>query len=260
VSVQLDALADQVFDAAAAQTRISGESIRLPYGEAIRSPQYPDLFFMNVVVDLVAPSWDVTELESALREALPGVRNLRATSRDPHTIRALGPRLAAAGFQADVRLAMLQVREPNPSRSPKLVVAEVEAPQHWRAFETLTRADAAEQGWSAAMTAQIIALYHWRAGNAPQRLFLAYDGGGAVANVGLFQHGTTAYLHALFTHPSVRRRGVGSALTIAMSEQARAMGCERLTLQCTKDSDLPAFYERLGFRTVGEQQIWWKTT
>ena len=43
---------------------------------------------------------------------------------------------------------------------------------------------------------------------------------------------------------------------LAMSAEARNVGCERLTLQCTRDSFLPAYYERLGFRAVGEKQIW----
>lgn len=258
MSVQLDALADLVFDAAAAQSRIGGKAIRQPYGVVLNSPNSPDLVFANGIVDLVAPAWGVTDLESALRETLPGVHNLRVTSRDPRTIAALGPRIAAAGYQAEIRVAMVQVREPTLPRLPVVDVAEVETPQHWMDVETLVRADTTELGWSDAMTDQMVALYHWRASNAPQRFFVAYDASTAVGHVGLFQHGTIAYLHALVTHPSARRRGVGSALTLAMSEEARAVGCERLTLQCTKDSPLPAFYELLGFRAVGEQCIWTK--
>ena len=106
------------------------------------------------------------------------------------------------------------------------------------------------------MRAQLIALYRWRAANTPHHYYLADDGTQTVGHVGLFQHGTNAYLHGLYTHPSARRRGAGAALTLAMSAEARTLGCQRLTLQCTRDSSLPAYYERLGFRAVGEKQIW----
>jgi N-acetylglutamate synthase-like GNAT family acetyltransferase len=106
------------------------------------------------------------------------------------------------------------------------------------------------------MREQLVALYRWRAANTPHHFYLADDGTQTVGDVGLLQYGASAYLHGLYTHPSARRRGVGAALTLATSAQARALGCERVTLQCTRDSSLPAYYSRLGFRTVGEKQIW----
>jgi GNAT superfamily N-acetyltransferase len=106
------------------------------------------------------------------------------------------------------------------------------------------------------MRSQLNGLYRWRAANTPHYFYLADDGAHAVGHVGLFQHRASAYLHGLYTHPSARRKGAGAALTLAMSAQARVLGCERLTLQCTRDSFLPAYYERLGFRVVGEKQIW----
>lgn len=211
---------------------------------------------MNGIEGLKAPTWSVSELETALHDALPGVLNLRANCRDPETIAMLGPRLDVARYKREVRVAMVQVRDPDPLPFPKLAVVEVESAQHWEDFEELVRTDTAEHEWSEAMTTQMITLYRWRAANSPQHLFLAYDGGRAVAHVGLYQHGANAYFHALYTLPTARRRGLGSALTVAMSGQARAMGSERLILQCIKDSTLPAFYERLGFRIVGEQYMW----
>jgi GNAT superfamily N-acetyltransferase len=256
VAVQLDALADDVFDAAAAQSFLSGQSSRRSYGLVIRNPDYPDLFFMNGIDRLVAPRWGVSELEAALREALPGIQNLRATSRDPQTIAMLRPRLAAAGYNSEIRVAMVQVRERDALRSTKISIAAVESSDRWKDFESSIRADTAEHEWSEAMTLQMIALQRWRAAHSAHHFFLAYDGDGPVAHVGLYQHGSNAYFHALYTLPSARRRGIGSALTVAMGGQARAMGSARLVLQCIKDTTLPAFYERLGFRTVGEQCLW----
>jgi len=208
----------------------------------------------------VAPNWDAADLERVVREAIPRATTFRASSRDPATIRALNPRLIAAGYTIETRVAMVQVFVPSaPSGGGAgggVKIRPVAAEASWAAFEALIKADTQEHGWTDPMRAQLIALYRWRAVNTPHYFYLADDGAQTVGHVGLFQHGTGAYLHGLYTHPSARRRGVGAALTLAMSAQARELGGERLTLQCTRDSWLPAYYERLGFRAVGEKQIW----
>jgi GNAT superfamily N-acetyltransferase len=218
---------------------------------------------LNGIEDLVAPTWQAADLERVVQEAIPGAITYRASSRDPATIAVLSPLLVAAGYSSETRVAMVQVSVPSiPSPAGGggqgggfeiLPVANNEA---WAAFEGLISADTHEHGWTDPMSAQLIALYRWRAANTPHHFYLADDGTRTVGHVGLFQHGTNAYLHGLYTHPSARRRGAGAALTLAMSEQARKLGCQRLTLQCVRDSSLPAYYERLGFRAVGEKQIW----
>jgi GNAT superfamily N-acetyltransferase len=213
---------------------------------------------------VVAPDWQAADLEKVVREAIPQATTYRASSRDPATISALNPRLIAGGYTSETRVAMIQVSVPSstPSalagegRGGGFSVARVETERDWLAFEALIHADTQEHGWTGPMTAQLIALYRWRSANTPHRFFLADDGTRTPAHVGLFQHGASAYLHGLYTDPSARRRGAGAALTLAMSAEARALGCDRLTLQCIRDSSLPAYYKRLGFRAVGEKQIW----
>jgi N-acetylglutamate synthase-like GNAT family acetyltransferase len=274
VSVQLDALADEVFGAAAAQGRAGGESLRRPFGEIVWNRTYPDLFFLNGIENLVAPDWEAADLERVVREAIPRATTYRASSRDPATISALNPRLIAATYTSETRVAMVQVSipsTPSPSgggqlsepRSGKASASDVGfkivpvgTEASWTAFQRLIHDDTQEHGWTGPMEAQLIALYRWRAANTPHHFYLAENGTQTIGHVGLLQHGTIAYLHGLYTHPSARRRGAGAALTLAMSAEARALGCERLTLQCTRDSSLPAYYSRLGFRAVGEKQIW----
>jgi GNAT superfamily N-acetyltransferase len=266
VSVQLEALADEVFGAAAAQGRAGGESVRKPFGEIVWNPTYPDLFFLNGIENLVAADWDVADVERVVRDSIPQATTFRASSRDPATIAALNPRLIAAGYTSETRVAMVQVSPVESSKSPSPLAAEgrgggyailpVQSQREWHAFEALIHADTEEHSWTEPMRAQLIALYRWRAANTPHHFYLADAGTRNVGHVGLFQHGATAYLHGLYTHPSARRRGAGAALTLAMSAQARALGCDHLTLQCTRDSFLPGYYEHLGFRAVGEKQIW----
>jgi N-acetylglutamate synthase-like GNAT family acetyltransferase len=274
LSVQLEALADEVFGAAAAQGRVGGESVRRPFGEIVWNTTYPDLFFLNGIEDLVAPNWEAADLERVVHEAMPGATTYRASSRDPATIAALNPRLIAAGYTSEARVAMVQVSIPSPlagegSNSPCPLagagrgggysILPVRTEEAWVAFDGLIHADTQEHGWTGPMKAQLIALYRWRAANTPHHFYLADDGTQTVGHVGVFQHSMSGYLHGLYTRPSARRRGVGATLTLAMSAQARALGCERLTLQCTRDSSLPAYYQRLGFRAVGEKQIWTRT-
>jgi N-acetylglutamate synthase-like GNAT family acetyltransferase len=237
---------------------------------------------LNGIENLVAPDWEAANLERVVREAIPQATTYRASSRDPATISALNPRLIAARYASETRVAMVQVSIPpipSPARGagPSAHASGASVPSErlrrsgqgggfkilpvandeaWAAFERLIHADTQEHGWTDPMRAQLIALYRWRAANTPHHFYLADDGTQAVGYVGLFQHSTNAYLHGLYTHPLARRRGAGAALTLAMSVEARALGCERLTLQCTRDSQLPAYYNRLGFRAVGEKQIW----
>jgi N-acetylglutamate synthase-like GNAT family acetyltransferase len=149
---------------------------------------------------------------------------------------------------------MVQVSIPASGGGFKIVPVGTDA--SWTAFQGLIHDDTQEHGWTGPMEAQLIALYRWRAANTPHHFYLAESGTQTIGYVGLWQHGTSAYLHGLYTHPSARRRGAGAALTLAMSAEARALGCHRLSLQCTRESSLPAYYSRLGFRAVGEKQIW----
>ena len=256
MSVHLDALADEVFSAAAAQALGQGEGKRLPYGEVLRNPRYPDLFFLNGISELRAPGWTGADLDHALREHLPGIEHLRLTSRDPVTIAGLGPALVEAGYEADIRVAMVQVSPLDEVRATDLEIHQVETDGDWRAFEQLTVEGGLEHGWSGAMIAQLKRLYRWQAENQPQSWLLGLSSGEAVAHAGLYQHGTVGYFHALYTRPSFRRRGAGSLLLYGAGRLARAAGCERLTLQCSRDSSLPAYYHALGFRWVGEMSVW----
>lgn len=257
MSIQLDALADEVFAAASAQGLPACQVERLPFGEVRHSPTYPDLVFLNAIADLRAPNWSAVDLERTIADKFPAIAKVRVSSRDQETIARLGPRLIVAGYQAECRVAMVQVTEPAEPSSGHAAVRPMQSLADWERFERLIRGDAAENGWSKAATEQLVRLYH-QGKEQVQSWLLASAAGDAVGYVGLYQHRRVGYLHALYTRPPSRRQGAGSALVNGASQLARARGCERLTLQCTRDSFLPGFYHRLGFRAVGEMWIWIK--
>ncbi|HEY9286671.1 MAG TPA: GNAT family N-acetyltransferase [Candidatus Dormibacteraeota bacterium] len=265
MSIQLEVLADEVFDAAAAQARLGSHSTRHPFGEVIRHPEYPDLFFLNVIARLVAPSWSIEDVNRAVDELLPGPKQIRIDSRDPATVANLRF-LTEAGYRHDVRVAMVHVfADPFPSPGTGggsgrgFSVAEVAGDLPWADFEESLRTDAREHEWSQPMTDQYLRLCRWRAENTPHRYYLLYEDDRRLSHAGLFQHGRTVYLHGVYTRPDARRRGAGGALTQAMATEAHRLGGDRLVLQTDEDGHLPAFYARLGYRPVGQQHTWTKT-
>jgi GNAT superfamily N-acetyltransferase len=256
VSVNIDALADEVHAAATAQGRPGARSERRPYGEIITNPNYPAVFFLHGIYELQAPDWDARQLEQVIDEAIPYAPVYRALSRDADTRARLGSRLEAAGYKALHFALMAQLfQPPTPADSP-LRLEPVTHALTWRDFEGLVRTDWAKA--EARTIDQVMAFNRWSVGNAPKRFYLVYDGNRAIAHAGLHQHGFTGYFHALFTLPEARRRGAGSMLTVRLAEEAHVAGCERLVLHCDRDSHLPAYYERFGFRTVGEETAWSK--
>ena len=254
MSVNLDALADEVSAAATAQARPGARSERRPYGEIITNPNYQAVFFLHGVYDLRAPEWDARRLEQLIEEAIPYAPIYRGLSRDARTRDRLGPRLEAAAYQTLHFALMAQLFQPPATADSPFRIEPVTHAQTWRDFEGLVRTD-----WAKAevrIVDQVLAFYRWSVDNAPQRFYLAYDGNRAIAHAGLYQHGFTGYFHALFTLPEARRRGAGSSLVGRVADEAHAAGCDRVVLHCDRDSHLPAYYERLGFRTVGEETVW----
>ena len=256
MSVQLQALADEVFDALAAQARVSAESIRRPFGEVIRNPAYPDLPAVNMIQGLVAPDWTLDEVLAAIRRELGTARRVQVTSRDPHTVGALDPRLRAWGA-SDSRYGMALVRppepQPRPGPGPAPDVVGIESAAQWAACASFLRRHAVRHNWTAAWMRQLFALIRWRAANTPHRYYVACRGDEVTGCLGLFQHGSTAYVHHPFGWASMSS-DVEDVLTLTVIEEATALGCDRVVTECAREDGRSMW--RLGFRVVGEQQVW----
>jgi len=77
------------------------------------------------------------------------------------------------------------------------------------------------------------------------------DDGQVVAGVSGSFWGGCCQIHALWVDGSLRGRGVGRELMAAAEAEARRRGC-RLVMGLTYDVLVTDFYDRLGYRTIGE--------
>ncbi len=84
--------------------------------------------------------------------------------------------------------------------------------------------------------------------NPRVRLFVGFLAGACVARVAAMLHDGLATLHSLYVHPSVRRRGLGTEITLAALAIAAAEGANGAALASTLTA--APLYERLGFCTI----------
>jgi ribosomal protein S18 acetylase RimI-like enzyme len=81
----------------------------------------------------------------------------------------------------------------------------------------------------------------------------ATDDGIGAAGVG-YLHGGVGELIHIGTHPEFRRKGLGTAVTIALAEELIRRGADLLSLQAAPLGE--PVYRRLGFREIGEYRMW----
>lgn len=80
------------------------------------------------------------------------------------------------------------------------------------------------------------------------RLFVGRVDGQPVATSELFTGGAVAGVHMVATHPELRRRGFGWALTWAALNKGRRLRLETATLQASPEGE--GVCRRLAFRVV----------
>jgi GNAT superfamily N-acetyltransferase len=256
VSVQLEALADEVFEAAGAANQAIADVVRHPFGVLLGAPRYPDVFFLNGLKELRAPEWRRADVEAVLHRALPWASYDRVVTRDSQTRTALEAELLAAGYLPEHKTGMLQVTVPPGVASADVQIVPVSSAGEWDALDAQVRDDWAS--WPSATISQIVEVFHAFTRVLPDRFYLAVAGGRPVGRVGLLVYRRMGYVHGLVTAPDARRRGVATALMREMEKEAQAAGCDRLCLLCDSDSWLPGYYARLGYVIVGEEYTWRK--
>jgi GNAT superfamily N-acetyltransferase len=82
-------------------------------------------------------------------------------------------------------------------------------------------------------------------------IFVRAPDGSPVAGAFGWTWGGTCYVRYLFVQEAARSQGHGTALMQAVEKEAISRNCQQIVLE-TYDFQAPVFYQRLGFRTVGQ--------
>jgi N-acetylglutamate synthase-like GNAT family acetyltransferase len=88
------------------------------------------------------------------------------------------------------------------------------------------------------------------------RFLLAEDNGALAGAVYVELRGDRSYLGLLSVDPGRQKTGLGRRLTAAAEEFAREMGAHHMDLTVVNlRTELPPFYEKLGYKIVGTEPI-----
>jgi ribosomal protein S18 acetylase RimI-like enzyme len=188
------------------------------------------LFLGEANATLAFPQPDA-DLETAVSTATEhGVSEIGCWAIEPDE--ALGRRLIALGFQDGWQPHWMGVEPARRIEPPGLVVEE--------------------SGECSA------AVPYGHAPAAPSdvaRHFVARDRGALVGHVVLHVEGDSGGIYDMGVAPGARRRGHGTALTLAAVNAAHGLGCSSVTLNATAEGEL--LYRRAGFASLGHGMTWW---
>jgi GNAT superfamily N-acetyltransferase len=87
-------------------------------------------------------------------------------------------------------------------------------------------------------------------GNADQLFYVANLGSKAVGVALTVMDGKTAGIYAVATLPDQRKKGVSATIMKQAVCDAKAKGCNLITLQVKQDSYVEDFYRHLGFKRI----------
>ena len=95
-------------------------------------------------------------------------------------------------------------------------------------------------------------------------MFLAYEGdeslGVAICMIGFssFRGKPLINIHDIAVRPEARGRGVGRKLLRAVEDEARKLGCGKVTLEVRSDNTLAkGLYQRVGFKPSEPETLFW---
>jgi GNAT superfamily N-acetyltransferase len=181
--------------------------------------------------------------------ARSGAREASCWSLLPPEPRELGEELEAAGFGEGWQAHWMALEIHSRPASPRPAGVEVGlAPATWKATVLPWDGDriaAVRANLAAVHPRRVWHIGAWREGRPV---------GHATVNVTTGRLGV-AGIYDMGVASKERRRGIGTALTLAALQLAGSQGCAAATLNATPEGEL--LYSALGFRSVGVAQTWW---
>ena len=103
--------------------------------------------------------------------------------------------------------------------------------------------------------------YDWMMNKPRDLIYVAQSEAGEIVGYALGRPGKTAIqpydceLLALHVRQEFQQQGIGQRLLVKMAEQFQAQGCTAMMLWVLKKNPARAFYEQLGGKLIGEQEV-----
>ena len=127
---------------------------------------------------------------------------------------------------------------------------------HWMGVEPVRRSEPPEPAVEQSEECSAALPYgHDPAPTDVARHFVTRDRGVLVGHVVLHVEGHAGGIYDMGVAPHARRRGHGTALTVAAVTAAHELGCSSVTLNATGEGEL--LYRSVGFRSLGYGMTWW---
>lgn len=128
---------------------------------------------------------------------------------------------------------------------------------HWMGIEPMPRPERAVDAVEESDECSAALPYgHEPAPTGVARHLVAREGGALVGHVVLHVEGDAGGVYDMGVAPGARRRGHGTALTLAVAAAAHELGCTSLTLNATGEGE--RLYRSVGFRSLGHGMTWWR--
>ena len=254
-----EALLEDVCETYAAQRALTGSVVRRPLATWVRNLDAPIHWDANHASRIVAETPSEIDAVFATWDDLYGDRNQhRMFLCDPRTPTPFVARLALEGFRVDPTLQMVLEGPLERNRPDDVAIRLAESDSDWRRVAQLIRAEHVDEARREERASHDTSLSQLmadarRAMQPGVRTWLARVDGDDCGHFSSWIAPTgMGMLEWLFTLPTLRRRGVATALLDHCVADVRARGAERVLIGAsTAGYDAPRrFYAAAGFRPL----------
>ncbi|MDZ7801014.1 MAG: GNAT family N-acetyltransferase [Trueperaceae bacterium] len=234
---------------------------------ALRTPSIPDAHWGNLLAFAGPPGagdrgrWEARFAETFARD--PGVTHATFAWDDPHGREGDLASFEDAGYDVDrntVRTATPRDLAAAPPQPPGFALRRVDDAPSWRAFRAVQHSgvrdtDEAPEAYARFLRRVLARTLRWVRDGGPPGLhggwYLATLDGQPAGTMGLYVREGLGRFQDVRVVPTLRRRGVASAMVHAVARDGFArLGAARLVIMADEGASADRIYGRLGFRQV----------